>query len=82
MAEENATGNASRAARALGLSVVAQVHTHPGRDTRHSDGDDDLVLMPYEGMFSLVVGEYGHGSLLPELRRSPICRGRRGAARA
>ena len=45
---------------------MAQVHSHPGGDTRHSDGDDDLVLMPFEGMFSLVVADYGRGSLLPE----------------
>lgn len=66
IADENATGAASRSARAWGLSVVAQVHSHPTTDTRHSDGDDDLVLMPFEGMFSLVVGEYGHGSVLPQ----------------
>jgi proteasome lid subunit RPN8/RPN11 len=66
MAEASATGAASRAARAVGLAIVAQVHSHPGHDTRHSDGDDDLVLMPYEGMFSLVVADYGSGSLLPE----------------
>lgn len=66
MADAQATGAASRAARAHGLSVVAQVHSHPGRDTRHSDGDDDLVLMPFDGMFSLVVADYGQGSLLPE----------------
>jgi proteasome lid subunit RPN8/RPN11 len=47
------------------LSIVAQVHSHPGSDTRHSDGDDDLVLMPFPGMFSLVVASYGAGSLLP-----------------
>jgi hypothetical protein len=41
------------------------VHSHPGQDTRHSEGDDKLILMPYEGMFSLVVADYGHGSLLP-----------------
>jgi proteasome lid subunit RPN8/RPN11 len=65
MADESATGNASRAARVCGLTIVAQIHSHPGSDTRHSDGDDDLVLMPYDGMFSLVVGEYGLGSVLP-----------------
>ena len=64
--DEAALGAASTAARAQRLGVVAQVHSHPGRDTRHSDGDDQLVLMPYEGMFSLVVGEYGRGGLLPE----------------
>jgi proteasome lid subunit RPN8/RPN11 len=65
-ASEAATGNAARAARAHRLGVVAQVHSHPGTDTRHSDGDDDLILMPYEGMFSLVVSNYGTGSLLPQ----------------
>jgi proteasome lid subunit RPN8/RPN11 len=55
----------TRAARTVGLGLVAQVHSHPGDDTRHSDGDDQLILMPYEGMFSLVVADYGHGSLLP-----------------
>lgn len=58
-------GVASRAARAHEISVIAQVHTHPGRDTRHSDGDDQLVLMPFAGMFSLVVADYGYGHLLP-----------------
>lgn len=65
-ADAAATGAAARAARALRLGVVAQVHSHPGTDTRHSDGDDDLILMPYEGMFSLVVATYGDGSLLPQ----------------
>lgn len=64
--DENAAGDASLAARRLRLGVVAQVHSHPGDDTRHSDGDDDLVLMPYEGMFSLVVGDYGGGAVHPE----------------
>ena len=67
MADEAATGGASIAARARRLGVVAQVHSHPGADTRHSDGDDDLILMPYEGMFSVVVATYGAGHLLPEL---------------
>lgn len=56
---------ASQAAHAVGLGLTGQVHSHPGRDTRHSDGDDELILMPYEGMFSLVIGEYGHGNPLP-----------------
>jgi proteasome lid subunit RPN8/RPN11 len=62
---ELAVGAAARAARAHGLAVLAQVHTHPGIETHHSDGDDRLVLMPYEGMFSLVVGRYGDGALHP-----------------
>lgn len=63
--DESAVGSAARAARAHGLGVVAQVHSHPGHDTRHSDGDDDLVLMPYESMYSLVVADYGFGSVRP-----------------
>ena len=64
--DERSVGATARAARAHGLGVVAQVHSHPGHDTRHSDGDDQLVLMPFEGMFSLVVADFGRGSLLPE----------------
>lgn len=59
-------GSVMTAARAVGLGVIAQVHSHPGWDTRHSDGDDQLVFMPYEAMFSVVVAEYGQGSVLPE----------------
>lgn len=62
---EQTVAATSRAASRVGLGLVAQVHSHPGNDTRHSVGDDKLVLMPYEGMFSLVVADYGHGSLLP-----------------
>lgn len=64
--DETAVGSAAAAARTYGLGVIAQVHSHPGHDTRHSDGDDQLVLMPYESMFSLVVAEYGAGSLHPK----------------
>ncbi len=58
-------GAVARIARAHGLGVIAQVHSHPGRDTRHSEGDDQLIFMPFEGMFSLVVGYYGCGTILP-----------------
>ena len=64
-ASEQAVLATTQAARKVGLGLIAQVHSHPGGDTRHSDGDDRLILMPYEGMFSLVVANYGHGSLLP-----------------
>lgn len=63
--DEAAVGAAASAARAHGLGVIAQVHSHPGRDTRHSDGDDRLVLLPYESMFSVVVADYGMGSVDP-----------------
>jgi proteasome lid subunit RPN8/RPN11 len=62
---EGEVGKMSRRARSFGLVMVAQVHSHPGYDTRHSDGDDKLILMPFEGLFSLVVAHYGEGSPLP-----------------
>jgi proteasome lid subunit RPN8/RPN11 len=63
--DESAVNDAARAARTSSLGIIAQVHSHPGSDTRHSDGDDRLVLMPFEGMFSLVVGDYGYGAIEP-----------------
>ena len=65
-ADEVEVGRMSRYARSLRLTLVAQVHSHPGDDTRHSDGDDRLIVMPHEGMFSLVVGQYGQGSISPK----------------
>ena len=56
---EAAFAEAARRARALGLGILAQVHSHPGDDTRHSDGDDELVVMPFEKMLSLVAPHYG-----------------------
>lgn len=55
----------ARSARRFGLAVMVQVHSHPGGDTRHSDGDDELIVLPREGMFSLVVGRYGDGAVDP-----------------
>lgn len=57
-------GRASRLAHGLGMHLVAQVHSHPGRWTDHSDGDDQLVVSS-EGFFSLIVPNYGHGGVLP-----------------
>lgn len=61
IADERGFGRAVRTVRAYGLQLVAQVHSHPGDITIHSDGDDGLILAPYEGYFSLVVGNYGRG---------------------
>lgn len=52
-------GAIAREARAAGLGLLAQIHSHPGHDTRHSDGDDDLIIMPFPGMLSLVAPYYG-----------------------
>jgi hypothetical protein len=60
-ASRAAVGAAARAARSRQLGILAQVHSHPGDDARHSDGDDDLVLMPFEGMLSVVAPRFGLG---------------------
>jgi Prokaryotic homologs of the JAB domain len=63
---EHTVAATGRAARRAGLGLVAQVHSHPGADTRHSAGDNQLITMPFHGMFSLVVADYGQSSLLPD----------------
>jgi proteasome lid subunit RPN8/RPN11 len=59
MVGREAVGHAARAARAVGLGILCQVHSHPGGDARHSDGDDHLILLPFEGMLSVVVPFFG-----------------------
>lgn len=54
-------GIAGRRARERGLLLLGQVHSHPGSDVRHSDGDDDLIGLPTEGMLSVVVPNFGVG---------------------
>ena len=56
---ERAVGASSRAARKHSLQVLCQVHSHPSTIVHHSDGDDDLITMPYEGMLSIVVASHG-----------------------
>jgi len=55
----------THAARQFGLGVLAQVHTHPGEYTAHSPGDDKMVLMPFDGMLSIVVPYYTRFPLRP-----------------
>jgi proteasome lid subunit RPN8/RPN11 len=52
-------GRTQRAARRDKCGILCQVHSHPGADTRHSDGDDELVLLPFEGMLSVVAPQFG-----------------------
>ena len=54
-------GAVVRSCREHNLAVLAQLHSHPGDDARHSDGDDELIPLPFEGMLSLVVPRYGAG---------------------
>lgn len=65
LAGREAIHDAVQAARRLRLGVLAQVHSHPGAWTRHSQGDDHMVLMPYEGMLSIVAPHYGASGLRP-----------------
>ena len=57
--DEQAVGHANQAIRPYGIGVLAQVHSHPGSGTVHSDGDDDLILMPFQGMLSIVAPRFG-----------------------
>lgn len=58
MVSREEVGRIQRAARANKLGVLCQVHSHPGGDARHSDGDDHLVLLPFEGMLSIVAPKF------------------------
>lgn len=61
MVSEEEIGRTQRAARRDKCGILCQVHSHPGTDTRHSDGDDELVLLPFEGMLSIVAPRFGIG---------------------
>jgi proteasome lid subunit RPN8/RPN11 len=52
-------GRAARSARRDGMGILSQVHSHPGSDARHSDGDDQLILLPFENMLSIVAPNFG-----------------------
>lgn len=51
-------GIINKQSRQNGVSILAQVHSHPGSYSYHSDGDDNLILFPYNGMLSLIVPYY------------------------
>lgn len=54
-----------REGRRLGLALLAQLHSHPGSWTEHSEGDDDMIVMPFDGMLSIVAPHYGGHGLRP-----------------
>lgn len=58
---EAAVGAAARCLRQYGLGLLCQVHSHPGWSAQHSDGDDKLIILPFEGMLSIVVPYFGRG---------------------
>ena len=65
MCDERAVGDAARRLRKYGLGILTQVHSHGTDDARHSVGDDSLILMPFEGMLSIVVPNYGRWGMTP-----------------
>jgi hypothetical protein len=48
-----------------GLSLIGQVHTHPGPFVDHSHGDERDAFMPVENSLSLVVPFYGRRGMHP-----------------
>lgn len=62
---EEAIAAVTKTARAHGLGLLAQVHSHPTGATGHSLGDDEMVFMPFEGMLSIVVPDYARFGVRP-----------------
>ncbi len=48
----------------MGWICLAQFHTHPRKDTEHSDYDDEHTISTRNGFLSLVAPEYGNYSPL------------------
>jgi hypothetical protein len=49
----------------LNLSLVGQVHSHPGHWVDHSNGDDEGALVRFDGYWSLVVPAFAHAGMRP-----------------
>jgi hypothetical protein len=47
------------------LSLVGQVHSHPGDWVDHSDGDDEGALVKFEGYWSIVVPTFARKGMTP-----------------
>jgi hypothetical protein len=47
------------------LTLIAQVHSHPGKFVSHSYGDDEGAPFTFNGLFSIVVPNYGRDGMLP-----------------
>jgi hypothetical protein len=60
-----------RALIGLGLSLVGQVHSHPGDWVDHSDGDDEGALVRFRGYWSVVVPSFSKNGMRP-LRRCGV----------
>lgn len=49
----------------VGLELLGQVHSHPGKFVDHSAGDEIKALMPYEGFISIVVPHFAGRGMCP-----------------
>ena len=65
LCSETQFAEATTAAHDIGLGILGQLHTHPGPWTEHSEGDDVLTRMPFDGLLSLVAPWYCHRGLRP-----------------
>jgi len=61
----NAMSEAGKHFRAFQIQRLAQVHTHPGRDVRHSPFDDDNAYSQMDDALSIVIPQ--HARTRPEL---------------
>jgi hypothetical protein len=61
----NGMSEAGQHFRPYGMERLAQVHTHPGRDVRHSPFDDENAYSQMDGAISIVLPH--HARRRPEL---------------
>jgi hypothetical protein len=52
----------------LNLTLVAQIHSHPGEWVDHSDGDDVGALVRFPGFWSIVVPRFAREGMLEPAR--------------
>lgn len=52
----------------FGLTLIGQVHSHPGEWVDHSDGDDQGALVRFRGYWSLVAPGYARDGMRPLVR--------------
>jgi hypothetical protein len=48
-----------------GLTLIGQLHSHPGDWVDHSEGDDEGALVRFQGYWSLVVPAFARRGILP-----------------
>jgi hypothetical protein len=66
----DAMSQAGQHFRRYGMERLAQVHTHPGRDVRHSPYDDENAYSQLDGALSIVLPH--HARRRPELRECGV----------